>query len=453
MPSPESGTRRILMVSVLIQEFRGLLLSPSLWVMLCMLSVLTGYSFIQAVTLFSQASQTAVSFPELARGMNPLTGIFVPTFGAYYLTQTLLLPFVAIRLIGLDRQSGALKLLLQLDLSPLALCSVKVFAMAGIWLITLIPAISVLVFWLQMGGHVHWPEIAVLLAGHGLYAFTVITLAMFVAAFSDSLPTAAMICLGFTLGLWVLDFTASGQGGILGFIGELSLAPMLRHFENGLLATSTVFVFFVFMTAFFSLAVLWLQPAKGLAIKIFRSVIFVVVTCLALICISYIPGYMDVTENRIHSFNPSDKRALQQLSKPLHIILHLNAQDSRLQDMKKGILAKLQRTVDNLHFLYIQDSSGGMFAASEDKDYGIIEYKYGNQHELSYSNSEEEILSIIYKLADITVVPDVIPAYPGYPLVTKRVPGKWWFFGFLPALCLGCAVFFSFFRKKKYFIS
>jgi len=89
--------------------------------MLIIVSWLVGYSFIQAVDLFSQASRTAVSFPELARGMNVLDGIFVPTFGAYYLSESLLLPFVAIRLIGLDKQSGALKLLLQLPLSPLSL--------------------------------------------------------------------------------------------------------------------------------------------------------------------------------------------------------------------------------------------------------------------------------------------------------------------------------------------
>jgi hypothetical protein len=74
--------------------------------MLIILSFLTGYSFIQAVTLFSQASRTALSYPDMASGMHPLAGIFVPTFGAYYLVETLLLPFVIIRLIGQDKQNG-----------------------------------------------------------------------------------------------------------------------------------------------------------------------------------------------------------------------------------------------------------------------------------------------------------------------------------------------------------
>jgi len=79
---------------VFLQEIRSLLIAPSLWIMLIIISLLLGYSFFQALALFSQASRTALSFPEMASGMNPLEGIFVPTFGAYYLSQTLLLPFV-----------------------------------------------------------------------------------------------------------------------------------------------------------------------------------------------------------------------------------------------------------------------------------------------------------------------------------------------------------------------
>ncbi|WP_419603808.1 hypothetical protein, partial [Thiolapillus sp.] len=99
------------------QELRTLLLSPSLWLMLVILSWLVGYSFIQAVDLFSKASRTALAYPQLAKGMNAMEGVFVPTFGAYYLVATLLFPFVVIRLIGHDKQTGSLKLLLQLPVS------------------------------------------------------------------------------------------------------------------------------------------------------------------------------------------------------------------------------------------------------------------------------------------------------------------------------------------------
>ncbi|HHD63390.1 MAG TPA: ABC transporter permease, partial [Desulfobulbaceae bacterium] len=198
MPLHKRASGHQLAWLVLVQEIRSLLLSPALFIMLIIVSLLVGYSFIQAVGLFSQASRTAVSFPELAGGMNPLEGIFVPTFGAYYLSETLLLPFVAIRLIGLDKQSGALKLLLQLPLSPLSLCGLKMTAMGFVWLLSLLPAAMVLLLWYNLGGHIFFPEIMLLFMGHGLYSLAIISIAMFAATISDSLPTAAMFCLTVT---------------------------------------------------------------------------------------------------------------------------------------------------------------------------------------------------------------------------------------------------------------
>jgi len=426
---------------VLVQEIRTLLASPALWIMLIILSLLVGYSFIQAVDLFSQASRTARSFPELAGGMNPQDGIFVPTFGAYYLTETLLLPFVAIRLIGLDKQSGALKLLLQMPLSTLSLCGLKITAMGLIWLLSLIPATLVLLLWHNLGGHIHPPEIAVLLAGHGLYAFTVIAVAMFAATISDALPTAAMFCLAVTLGSWILDFAASGQGGILETLGSLSLTGMLRQFENGLLSTAHIVAFLCLGLFFFFLTAIWLHPGRHLLFKLGNSLLVMVLLSSGLATAALTPRYIDVTENQRHSFNPADTRALQQLDKPLTITVHLNPQDSRLLDLEQDVLAKLRRSVPGLTVQYIQTQTTGLFNAADSDDYGLIEYAYDGRHDQSYSNSRNEILPIIYKLAGIQVVQDPVPAYRGYPLVADATGSRWWFYCILPLLFCWAGVF------------
>jgi uncharacterized membrane protein len=447
LPLPESIPKQRLARYILAQEIRGLLLSPALWLMFIIVSLLTGYSFFLAVELFSQASRTALSFPELARGMNPLDGIFVPTFGAYYLSQTLLLPFVAIRLIGQDKQSGALKLLLQLPLSPLELCGLKLTAIGLVLLVSLIPAISVLVLWHSMGGHIHGPEIAVLFAGHALYALTVVTLGMFVAVITDSLPTAAMVCLSVTLGSWVLDFAAGGQGGVLDALRGLSLSAKLHQFENGLLATTYAAPFLFLGALFFLLASIWLHPGKKLSLKVGLSFALGVVLCFVLAGAMHIPGCLDVTENQRHSFNPADSRALQKMNKELILTIHLNPGDSRLLDMEKGILAKLHRTVAQLNIQYVQDTSTGLFGATENDEYGLIQYEYDGRRDQSYSNSQEEVLAIIYGLAGVRIIPEEIPAYQGYPLVTAATKGKWWFYIFLPLLFL-CGALYS--RKGKW---
>ena len=215
------------------KEARSLFAGRALWVLLLILSALTGYSFVQAVNLFSQASQTALQFPELARGMTPLDGVIVPTFGALYLVVTLLFPFVAIRLIGDETQSGGLKLLLQSRYTLAQMVSVKIAALGLGWLLTLVPVLSAMGIWLWLGGHVYLPELLTLLMGYTLYAFTIAAIAFFASAITESNSTAAIITLAFTLGSWVLDFAASGQGWMR-VLSALSLTAPLRAYERGL---------------------------------------------------------------------------------------------------------------------------------------------------------------------------------------------------------------------------
>jgi len=423
---------------ILRQELRGLSGSSALWGMLTVLSLLLGYSFIQAVTLFSQASQTALTYPALAGGMNPLEGIFVPTFGAYYLVETLLLPFVIIRLTGQDKQNGTLKLLLQLPLSPASLNLLKLTAMAGVWLLILLPGISSIFIWHSLGGAIYLPEILSLFLGHSLYALIIVSIAMFATAISDSLPTAAMICLAATLGSWVLDF-AAGSGSGLGLLGSWSFTTRLRQFENGLLSTNSIVFFFGLALFFFICASTWIHPGRSLYQKLKSLSGAAVILLIVVSGIMQMPNYLDVTENHKHSFNPADTRALKEMKQPLKITIHLTREDGRFYDFKHEILAKLRRIVPQLQVILNKTQSAGLFGAADDENYGLIEYDYNGRHAQSYSNSRQEILPLLHDLAEQEVKPDNLPDYNGHPLTADVGIYQWWFYLVLPAVFLFAA--------------
>ena len=96
------------------KEIREVLSGRALWTMLLFLCPLVGYSFFQAASLYGEASASARESPLLASGLSPLDGVLVPSFGALYLGITLLFPFVAIRTLGHEKETGALRLLVQL---------------------------------------------------------------------------------------------------------------------------------------------------------------------------------------------------------------------------------------------------------------------------------------------------------------------------------------------------
>jgi ABC-2 type transport system permease protein len=110
----------------------------------------------------------------MAAGLNPFDGVIIPTFGSMYLTLTLLFPFVAIRTVSEDKQSGALRLLLQMPLQSRALLPSKVVAMLFAWLLVELPGLLTLVLWRFYGGHLCAPEVLCLLLGQFLYGTIVI---------------------------------------------------------------------------------------------------------------------------------------------------------------------------------------------------------------------------------------------------------------------------------------
>src|SRR5919197_1802837 len=74
---------------------------------------LVGVSFISAVRTYAEASGLGGTAAGVGEAFSPLVGVWAPTFSACELAAAFLLPFVGIRLVSGDRQSGALKIELQ----------------------------------------------------------------------------------------------------------------------------------------------------------------------------------------------------------------------------------------------------------------------------------------------------------------------------------------------------
>src|SRR5262245_6255027 len=235
--SPDPAViRRAPFHPLLGKELREVVSGRALWAMLLILCPLIGYSFFQAVSLYGEASAAARDAPALASSLSPLDGVLVPTLGALYVAVTMLFPFVAIRTLGHEKETGALRLLVQLPYRVPTLVMAKLAAIGAAWLIAAVPAVSALALWSVLGGHVAAPETLNLLLGQLLYGLLVGAIALFAAAIADSAATAAIIALAVTIGSWVLDFSLAGQAGLLDWIARMSLTQTLRPFEQGLLS-------------------------------------------------------------------------------------------------------------------------------------------------------------------------------------------------------------------------
>src|SRR5215471_6265373 len=108
LPSPEAyGRFAAPLWPLFAKELREITCGRALWTLLLLACPLVGYSFFQAMSLYGEASAAAANSPVLATSLSPFDGILIPTFGSYYVAVTLLFPFVAIRVLGEEKQSGA----------------------------------------------------------------------------------------------------------------------------------------------------------------------------------------------------------------------------------------------------------------------------------------------------------------------------------------------------------
>jgi len=418
---------------LLARELRDLVASRALWVMALLLCPVVGYGFTEAVALYAEASRSAVDFPELARGLTPLDGVLVPTMGASYVAVTLLFPFVAIRSLGADKDSGGLRLLLQLPYPPTVLVLAKLAAVMVGWLLALVPALSTLVLWAALGGHLHAAETLNLLLGHLLYGLLVAAAGLFAASVADGAATAAIAALGFVLGTWVLDFAAAGQGAWMRRLADLSPTAALRIFEGGLFALPATLGLLVAAAALVVLAVVWLPPGRPVVRKVGLSLaVLAAVAGLGLVA-ARAGIYADLSESRRNSFAPGNEAALRRLAEPLSVTIHLSPDDPRLMDFERQVLGKLRRLVPQIAVTIAETPRGLLTPAGNDR-YGLVLYEYAGRHDETRSTSPREVLPLLYDLAGVVAEHTEAADYPGYPLVADAGRLALWFYIVLPAL-------------------
>jgi len=402
------------------KELRELFASRAFWLMLLIAGILVGHAFITAVNTYAEMSGSGGAPAALPQALTPLDGILVPTWGAYDLAATLLFPFVAIRLIAAEKESGGLKLLLQLPGSLASKLTAKGLALIVGWLIAWIPGLVAIILWKSYGGHLHSVETLNLLVGHLLRGFLSAGLAVAAAGLAESASSAAIITLGFTVGTWALDFIAAGRGGWLQQLASYTPTAALRSFEQGLLKFSIVAVMVALSVAGFAVTAIWLHTGRSMSRKLIASsglIAIVIVVCLAA---PRVGASWDLSENQRNSFGARDESLLRQVTQPLKLTVFLAPEDPRLTDLEQSVLKKLRRGLGSrLQVEYVSGSQSGLFANSEDH-YGEIWYEMGGRKTVDRSTIEEVVLDQIYQLAGLSS-PERSGdnQFPGYPLATQ----------------------------------
>lgn len=419
------------------KEFRELTASRSYWLLLLVVGALVGHAFMTSTDLYAEVSGIAGGPAALSAGLRPLEGILVPTFGAYDLAATLLFPFVVIRLVAAERQTGALLFTLQAPTPLAATIVAKGVALLVSWFVAMFAGLLALGLWRGMGGHLYAPETWTVLLGYTLRGALTIGIAAAAAALSASAASAAIVALTVTLGTWALEYVGAARGGLIGAAAQYTPSAALRVFEHGELRLSTVLVVSILSIGGLVIATIWLDEGRKLSSRIGRTT--GVAIAIAVLCVAsgQTRASRDVSEDRRNSFPRADEAALRAMDAPLKVTVYLSAEDPRLVDLQREVLSKLQRTMPHVEVTFAAEGRSGLFERPGDH-YGEVWYELKGKREMNRSGTPEIVLETIYRLADVPAPNEnAEPAYTGYPLRARSQAAPWVFFLLWPLLVAG----------------
>lgn len=420
------------------KEWRELISSRSWWVFLLLMGPLVGVSFISAVHTYAEASGFGGTSTGVGEAYSPLIGIWAPTFSACELAAAFLLPFVAIKLVAGDRQSGALKLELQHSMPSFNRIAIKALILLAGWTIATAAPLAGVLLWKSYGGSLYAPELLTIVAGHFLNACLTIALASAAAAVTLHPSTAAILTLSVTIGSWIINFVAAVHGGFWERAAMYTPTAMVAEFQHGLLRLAVLLVAITLTLAGLSLAAIWSRLGVPVRRRAYESAALAAIAVVAIIVCTFVPSSWDLSENRMNSFSRAEERALRQIRSPLTIEVHLAAEDPRRVDLERRALVKLRRIMPRLDIRYISATDIGLFEQSN-PHYGEIVYTLNGHTATSRATTEEAVLENIFSLAGIANLPqDEADTFRGHPLAVPPKGAAIVFYVVWPLIVVAC---------------
>ena len=423
------------------KEWRELLASRAWWVMLVLIGPLVGVSFISAVRTYAELSGYGGTSDGVGVAFSPLVGIWAPTFSACELAAAFLLPFVAIRVVAGDRQSGAMKLELQQPMPIFWRVAAKTIVLMAGWILASAPTVAAVILWKSYGGSVYPPELLSVAAGHVLNAALTIALASAAASLTDHPSTAAIVTLSVTVGTWIINFIAAVHGGLWERAAGYTPTAMVAEFQHGLVRLDVLLAASALVGFGLAIAAIWMRLGVSVQRRAYESVGAAALAAAAIVACTFVTPNWDFSENRMNSFPKPDQDVLERIREPLRIEAHLAAEDPRRVDLERQAISKLRRVLPRMQVQYIASTTTGLFEQTA-QHYGEIWYELGGRRAMSRTTTAEGVLETIYALAGVTPPAEEGDAiFRGHPLAVPPKRAAAVFYGIWPALVVAGAVF------------
>lgn len=233
------------------REFCTLFLSPLAWSILAVVQIILGYMFLAQLDYYLMLQPRIAAMPD-APGTTDL--IVAPLFGNAGVILLLVTPLLTMRLISEERRNRTLSLLFT---APVSMTEIILGKYLGVlsFLLTMVGIIVLMPLSLLVGGGLDFGKLVACISALTMLLAAFSSLGLYISALTNQPTVAAVTTFGALLLLWIIDWTGGNSGKTEGVLEYLSV---LRHYENvlkGLVSTTDITYFFLFILTFIVLSV------------------------------------------------------------------------------------------------------------------------------------------------------------------------------------------------------
>jgi len=233
------------------RELRSLFLSPLAWTLLGTVQIILAYLFLRQVDSF-QRLQPRLGRMEGAPGVTDI--VVAPLFSNAAIVLLLIVPLVTMHLISGERRAGTMSLLMSAPVSMTRIVLGKYLGVLG-FLGILLGLILLMPLSLSLGTTLDFGKLAAGSLGLALVLASFAAAGVFLSSLTNQPAVAAIGTFGLLLLLWLLSWTGNLGAVASGILEYLSLMEHYRDLGQGLVSTTDIAYYLLFIVTFLVLAI------------------------------------------------------------------------------------------------------------------------------------------------------------------------------------------------------
>jgi ABC-2 type transport system permease protein len=250
---------------ILGRELRSYFGSLTVYVVIVMFLLMTGYFFYNLLATFSAVSVQARTDPMLARQyqlLNINETVIRPLFGTISIILLLMTPLLTMRLLAEEKKSGTIELLLTFPVNDVDVVLGKYLACLGVLLTMVALTVTYPVIVVILGD----PEPAPIVTGYlglALLGAAAISLGIFTSSLTENQIVAASMSFGMLFLFWLVSYSVPlAPPGLGQELAYLSNNDHIASMSKGVVDSEDIVYYLCFIALFLFLTLRSLETKR-----------------------------------------------------------------------------------------------------------------------------------------------------------------------------------------------